>query len=139
MNLPVWLFSAYRHIIIWHDGYISWLHREKTVETFPFGTALGPDLCTPSSDWLWFVFFCYNKMIKGKVTVLVGPRCLTLCGPTDCGPAGFCVRGILQVRTLEWAIPFSRGSSQPRDWTWVSCITGRLFTIWAIIISIFLF
>ena len=33
---------------------------------------------------------------------------------------------------LEWvAIPFSRGSSQPRDWTQVSCIACRFFTIWA--------
>ena len=33
---------------------------------------------------------------------------------------------------LEWvAISFSRGSSQPRDWTWVSCIAGRFFTDWA--------
>ena len=40
--------------------------------------------------------------------------------------------GILQARVLEWvAIPFSRGSSQPRDWTWVSCIAGRFFTSWA--------
>ena len=39
---------------------------------------------------------------------------------------------ILQARILEWvAFPFSRGSSQPRDQTQVSCIAGRLFTIWA--------
>ena len=37
--------------------------------------------------------------------------------------------GILQARILEWvAFPFSRGSSQPRDKTWVSFITGRFFT-----------
>ena len=40
--------------------------------------------------------------------------------------------GILQARILECvAIPFSMGSSQPRDWTHVSCIAGRFFTIWA--------
>ena len=34
---------------------------------------------------------------------------------------------------LEWvSIPFFRGSSWPRDWTWVSCIAGRFFTIWAL-------
>ena len=39
---------------------------------------------------------------------------------------------ILQARILEWvAIPFSRGLSWPRDWTWVSCISGGFFTIWA--------
>ena len=43
-----------------------------------------------------------------------------------------CVYEILQVRILEWvAISFSRGSSQPRDQTQVSCIAGRFFTIWA--------
>ena len=42
------------------------------------------------------------------------------------------VRGILQARILEWvAFPFSKGSSQPRDPTQVSRITGRFFTSWA--------
>ena len=37
-----------------------------------------------------------------------------------------------KARILEWvAIPFSRKSSQPRDWTWVSFIAGRFFTVWA--------
>ena len=41
------------------------------------------------------------------------------------------VPGILQARILEWvALPFSRGSSQPRDWTQVSHIAGRFFTSW---------
>ena len=40
--------------------------------------------------------------------------------------------GILQARILEWvAIQSSRGSSQTRDQTQVSCIAGRFFTIWA--------
>ena len=40
---------------------------------------------------------------------------------------------LYEVFVLEWvAIPFSRGSSQHRDWTWVSCIAGRFFTVWAI-------
>ena len=41
----------------------------------------------------------------------------------------FATHRILQARTLEWiGFPFSRGSSQPRDQTQVSCITGRFFT-----------
>ena len=40
--------------------------------------------------------------------------------------------GIFQASVLEWvAMPSFRGSSQPRDWTQVSCIAGRFFTIWA--------
>ena len=47
-------------------------------------------------------------------------------------PPGSSVHGILQARILEWiAIPFCRGSSQPRDRTEVSCLAGRRFTLWA--------
>ena len=42
-----------------------------------------------------------------------------------CGPPGSSVRGILQAIILLWvAMPSPRGSSRPRDWTWVSCTTG---------------
>ena len=45
----------------------------------------------------------------------------------------YTVHGILQARILEWvAFPFSKGSSQPRDWIQVSCIAGRFFSSWAI-------
>ena len=44
----------------------------------------------------------------------------------------YTVHGILQARILEWvAFPFSRGSSQPRDHTQVSCIAGTFFSSWA--------
>ena len=62
----------------------------------------------------------------------VTQSCPTLCDPMDCSLPGSSVHGILQARVLEWvAISFSRRSSQPRDWTCVSCIVGRCFTIWA--------
>ena len=49
--------------------------------------------------------------------VLVTQSCLTLCNPMNYSPLGSSVHGILQARILGWvAIPFSRGSSQPRDW-----------------------
>ena len=49
-----------------------------------------------------------------------------------CSPPVSSVYGILQARILEWvAIAFCREDSRPRDWTWVSCITGRFFTVWA--------
>ena len=58
--------------------------------------------------------------------------CPTLCYPMNCSLPGSFVHGILQARILGWvAFPFSRGSSQPRDWTQVSCIAGGFFTIWA--------
>ena len=56
--------------------------------------------------------------------VKVARLCLTLCDPMDC-----IVHGILQARILEWvAFLISRGSSQPREQTWVSCIAGGFFT-----------
>ena len=56
----------------------------------------------------------------------------TLFNPMDCSPAGSSNHGILQARILEWvAMPFFRGSSPPRDQTWVLHITGGVFTFWA--------
>ena len=53
--------------------------------------------------------------------VLVAQSCPTLCDPVDCSPPGSSVHEIFQARVLEWvAISYSRGSSQPRDRTWVS-------------------
>ena len=55
-----------------------------------------------------------------------------LCDPMDCSLSGYSVHGIFQAGVLEWtAISFFRGSSQPRNWTWVSHISGRRFTVWA--------
>ena len=66
-----------------------------------------------------------------KVKVLVAQSCPTLCNHMDCGPPGSSVHGIFQARILEWiAISFSRGSSQARDQTQVSCIASRVFTVW---------
>ena len=66
------------------------------------------------------VLMLLRKWVKVKVT----QSCLTLCNPMD-----YKVHGILQARILEWvAIPFSRGSSQPRDRTQVSRIAGGFFT-----------
>ena len=71
----------------------------------------------------------HRWILKVKVT----QSCLTLCDPMDCSLPGFSLHGILQAKILEWgAVPFSRGSSQPRNQTRVSCIAGAFFTNWAI-------
>ena len=70
---------------------------------------LPPGRCTPVLD---------------TVKVKAAQSCPTLCDPVD-----YTVHGILQTRTLEQvAFPFSRGSSQPRDRTQVSCTAGGFFT-----------
>ena len=59
----------------------------------------------------------------------VSQSCPTLCDPMDSNPPGTCVHGISQARILEWiAMPYSRGSSWPRDQTQVYCIAGRCIT-----------
>ena len=60
----------------------------------------------------------------------VTQSCQTLCNPMDCRLPGSSIHETFQARVLEW-VAFSRGSSQPRDQTWVSHVSGRLFTIWA--------
>ena len=63
-----------------------------------------------------------------KVSLTLKVKVIQLC-PTLCDPMDYTVHGILQARMLEWvAVPFSRGSSQPRDQTQVSCISGGFLT-----------
>ena len=62
----------------------------------------------------------------------VTQSCPTLRDPMDCSLPDSSVHGIFQARILEWVtISFSRGSSRPRDGTWVSRTAGRLFAVWA--------
>ena len=69
---------------------------------------------------------------SGWVCVLVAQSCPTLCDPMDSNPPCSSVHEIFRARILEWvAISFSRGSSQPRDRTQVSCTAGKFFTNWA--------
>ena len=63
----------------------------------------------------------YGQQVKEVKSTLGDPRDGSLPGST--------IHGIFQT-ILEWAaISFSRGSSQPRDRTWVSCVADRCFTV----------
>ena len=74
-----------------------------------------------------------NSELQSTKNLLIGFRfhvvtLLQSC-PTLCDPMDYTMHGILQARILEWvAFPFSRGSSQSRDQTQVSCIAGEFFT-----------
>ena len=62
-----------------------------------------------------------------KVKVSVTQSCPTLCNPMSCSPPASSLHGILQARILEWvAIPFSKGSSQPRKQTCLFHLVRRL-------------
>ena len=79
--------------------------------------------------WTLDIIILSEKVLKMKM--LVAHSCPTLCDTMDCSLTDSSVHGILQARILEWvAIAFSRGSSQPKDWTWISCTAGSLFTFW---------
>ena len=72
---------------------------------------------------------CVVNVNKVKVKSL--SRVWLCCDPMDYSLPSSSVHGIFQAIVMEWvAISFSRGSSQPRDWTRVSRIAGRRFTLW---------
>ena len=74
---------------------------------------------------------CCMYMLKYKWSE--GARsCPTLCDSMDCSLLGSSFHRIFQAGILEWApISFSRGSSRLKDWTQISCIADRCFTVWA--------
>ena len=90
----------------------------------------------------WHVFFFlrlpqgYSKVrfpfipfLPSCCCSLIAKSCRTVCNCMDCNPPGSSVHGILPERILEWVtISFSRGSSQLRDRTCISCLPGRFFT-----------
>ena len=94
------------------------------------GYSLWDRKVSDTTEWLTFFLIkgCNTFMYNVCVCVKVAQSCPILCDPMD-----YTVHGILQARILEWvAFPFSRGSSQPRDWTQVSHVAGGLFfTSWA--------
>ena len=85
--------------------------------------------------WIWFANLLFRKVafiFIRDVYVLVVQWYFTLCNSIDYSAPSSSVHAILQAKILEWVgISYSRASSQPRNWTWVSCIVGRFFTIWA--------
>ena len=96
---------------------------------------------SPSKEHIGLISFRMDWLdllaIQGTLTCVkeseseVAQSCPTLCDPMDCSLPGFSVHGILQARILEWvATVFSRRSSRSRDWTRVSRIVGRRFTVW---------
>ena len=82
---------------------------------------------------LWRMTTKHTLFIKGQAVKIWGLKVkVAQSCPTFSDPMDYTVHGILQARILKWvAFSFSRGSSQPRDQTQVSCIVGGFFTSWA--------
>ena len=92
-------------------------------------------LAAPHSLLLSISLFCWisiRALFTMCYAVLLGRFSCVQLFETLCPVSSSSVHGNLQRRILEWvAIPFSRESSQPRDWTDISCdpcIAGRFFT-----------
>ena len=79
------------------------------------------------------VYFETSLLLSNSAVLsLVAQLCPIVCDSMDCSPPGSSAHGVLQAGILEWvAMPSSRGSSQSRDRTQVSLITGGFFTIGA--------
>ena len=91
--------------------------------------------CLRHWPWLFLISFveCSRLCVCDEVGDEVHVQSLQSYYPMDCSPPGSSIHGILQARILEWVtMPSSKGSSQPRDQTCVSCIAGGFFTHWAI-------
>ena len=96
-------------------GYSPWDHKELDMTE---GLTFSP-----------FSFFFHKVILINRVytCLLVTKSCLTLCDSMDCSLPGSSVHRISQARTLEWvSIYFSKGSSQPRDWTCSYCISSQV-------------
>ena len=85
---------------------------------------LGGNEAAIGLTWVSLRLYCSMKSLI-RVWLFVTPWTVAYQVPH---PMGF----FFQARILQWvAISFSRRSSQPRVWTWVSCIVGKCFTVWA--------
>ena len=109
-----------KHLIS-KTGNLNWVDLPRDIDRNSFGNNM-ENLCGTMT----------RPPKERKKESEVAQSCLPLCDPMDCSLPGTSVHGIFQARILGWvAISFSRGSSRPRDQTWVSRIVGRRFTVWA--------
>ena len=100
-----------------------------------YGKPREPSHLSLAVKFHWFFMSYLKYSFKKPVWILSYvcaksfQSCLTLCDPMDCGPPSSSVHGILQARTVEWvSMPSSRGSSRPRNWTWVFSIAVRFLS-----------
>ena len=122
MNIQGWFPLGLTGLISLLSKGLSRVFSSTTVWKYQFWEA---------QPFLWPNSHMYTQLLEKpvvlwkKVKMLVTQSCPTLCNPMDCSLPGSSIQGILQARILEWvAIPFSRGTFWPRNWTGVSCIAG---------------
>ena len=116
------IFDFISQSLFTHDS-SYWLLIDQLYECLPaLNTSIFHLNCT---NFITFLLIIYHNSVSHSVVS-------DSLWPMDCRPPGSSAHGILQAKILEWvAIPFSRGSSRPRDQTQISRIVGRFFTAWA--------
>ena len=131
LKFSLWLCRR-MSLCIWDAYYIVWdsraLYRKIILRWFGYNKSL-------LYLQIFYKFDILSKIMCFEDSAQFSPvaqLCLTLCDPMGCSLLGSSVHGIFQAIVLEWiAISFSRGSSWPRDRTWVSRIVDRRLTFWA--------
>ena len=123
---------------IWYLVPLPFLNQLEYLEV-PCRATQDGRVMVESSDKTWltrggngkpFQYSCLENPMNSESEVV--QLCLTLCNPMNCSLPGSSIHRIFQARILECiAISFSKKSSWPRGWTWVSHIVGKCFTVWA--------
>ena len=102
--------------------FTNWAIREVLNSLADFQSLTSCWKLTLMCKGLWWILLL-STMMCVCVCVCVWPSCVWLCNPMTCSFPCSSVHGIFWIRILQWAaIPFSRGSPQPIDWTWVFII-----------------
>ena len=114
----LWAIGCFHRSSVLQVKYISdWILASQFIKHSDIIETLG----SLSSELVVFLILEFLWKVK------VAQSCLTFCDPMD-----YTVIGILWAGILVWvAVPFSKGSSQPRNWTQVFPIAGGFFTSWA--------
>ena len=121
------IIKKYKNITNSPQQEIKWKHKKYSINK-KLKFLKGPYSGRNNKEWIEQLD---NKEQHSKWSE-VAQSCPTLSDPVDCSLPCSSIHGILQTRVLEWgAIFFSRGSSQPRDWTQVFHNAGTCFTVWA--------
>ena len=139
-SLWSWEIEFHVNLCVWDDMKDKQKYLASTLSSFLWPKwwmwephSFQPTLCWNEDSILSGWFWGKQRLSWGKVRVKSLSCVRLFVTPwTVCSLPGSSVHGIFQAGVLEWgAISFPRGSSQPRDRTWVSRIVGRCFTIWA--------
>ena len=117
--------NCIQYLLITHNGKVS---EKRYVCLCVYQIQISESLCCPPETCESII--CQFKKKDLQASLVLVAHVSNSCDPMNCNSPGSSVHGISQARILEWvATSFSRGSSLPRERTWVSCSAGRFFTI----------